>query len=170
MPRTAVDYLKTIIYKIVCKDLSVKDLYVGHTTDFIRRKYKHMSICRNPEHKNHSSKLYECIGKNGRWDNWEMVEIEKYPCTDSNEARSRERFWYENLIATLNTVCPCRSSGEKNKLYREKNADVIKAHKGAVEICECGNQYTHAHRQRHFRTKIHKKKYEKSIARTINLK
>ena len=69
MPKTPIDYSKTIIYKIVCKDLSVKDLYVGHTTDFIRRKYKHISVCCNPEDKNYSSKLYECIRKNGRWDN-----------------------------------------------------------------------------------------------------
>ena len=127
-----------------------------------------------------------------------MVEIEKYPCSDSNEARSRERFWYENLIATLNSRFPIRTKYEyreankdllyekarkfyeinkewiklnvylyandnkdkisqRSKLYREKNADVIKAHKGAVEICECRNQYTHAHRQRHLRTKIHQK-------------
>ena len=198
MPRTAVDYSKTIIYKIVCKDLSVKDLYVGHTTDFIRRKYTHMYICCNPEQKKHSLKVYQIIRDNGGWENWEMVEVEKYPCSDSNEARSRERFWYENLYATLNSSFPLRNKYEyrktnkdllhekarkfyeinkeriklnvylyandnkdkisqRSKLYREKNADVIKAHKGAVEICECGIQYTHAHRQRHLRTKIHQK-------------
>jgi hypothetical protein len=64
MPRTAVDYSKRIIYKIVCKDLSVKDLYVGHTTEFVRRKYKHRYICCNPEHKNHSLKVYQIIRDN----------------------------------------------------------------------------------------------------------
>lgn len=34
MPRTAIDYLKTIIYKIVCNDLNVKDVYVGGTSNF----------------------------------------------------------------------------------------------------------------------------------------
>jgi len=39
MPRTPVDYSKTIIYKIVCKDLSIVDLYVGHTTDLEKINY-----------------------------------------------------------------------------------------------------------------------------------
>ena len=34
MPRKEIDYSKTVIYKIVCNDLNVKDVYVGHTTDF----------------------------------------------------------------------------------------------------------------------------------------
>ena len=32
MPRKVVDYSKTVIYKIVCKDLNITELYVGHTT------------------------------------------------------------------------------------------------------------------------------------------
>ena len=38
MPRKPINYKKVIIYKLVCNDLSVKDLYVGHTTDFTNRK------------------------------------------------------------------------------------------------------------------------------------
>ena len=30
-----------------------------------------------------------------------MIEIEKFPCKDGNEARARERYWYEELKATL---------------------------------------------------------------------
>ena len=41
MPKKNIDYSKTIIYKIVCKDLAVKDVYVGSTTHFINRKYGH---------------------------------------------------------------------------------------------------------------------------------
>ena len=41
MPRLAVDYLNTIIYKIVCKDLSISDVYVGQTTNFTKRKSQH---------------------------------------------------------------------------------------------------------------------------------
>ena len=38
MPRNPIDYQKVIIYKLVCNDLTIKDLYVGHTTNFINRK------------------------------------------------------------------------------------------------------------------------------------
>ena len=38
MPKDIINYSSTIIYKIVCKDLNVKDIYIGHTTNFIKRK------------------------------------------------------------------------------------------------------------------------------------
>ena len=41
MPRKPIDYSKTHFYKIVCKDLDLSDGYVGHTTDFIKRKSYH---------------------------------------------------------------------------------------------------------------------------------
>ena len=45
MPRKEINYLNTIIYKFVCNDLNIKDTYVGHTTDFIKRKATHKSHC-----------------------------------------------------------------------------------------------------------------------------
>jgi hypothetical protein len=41
-----------------------------------------------------------------------MIEVEKYPCKDSNEACARERYSYEILISNLNTYCPQRSNEE----------------------------------------------------------
>ena len=34
MPRKELNYDKTYFYKIVCKDLNIKDCYVGHTLNF----------------------------------------------------------------------------------------------------------------------------------------
>ena len=56
MPKHNTDFSKTKIYKIVCKDLNVPDVYVGHTTDFTRRKCKHKQDCNNPEAKNYNPK------------------------------------------------------------------------------------------------------------------
>ena len=64
MPRLSVNYSNTVIYKIVCKDLNIKDLYVGSTTDFIRRKSMHKFNC-NKNACNY--KIYEIIRKNGGW-------------------------------------------------------------------------------------------------------
>jgi len=128
MPRIPTDYSKTIIYKLVCKDLIITDLYVGHTTNFIERKWCHKS-----RSKYDNSLIYKTINDNGGWDNWEMVEIEKYPCKDGNEARTRERFWYEEINAKLNSIKPITSLEEKNillknykKEYYETNKEVIK--------------------------------------------
>ena len=52
MPKVAMDYSKTHFYKIVCKDLSIKDCYVGHTTNLMKRKHHHKNLCINPNKKN----------------------------------------------------------------------------------------------------------------------
>ena len=39
--------MELTIYKIVCNDLSITDCYVGHTTDFVKRKCNHKIICNN---------------------------------------------------------------------------------------------------------------------------
>ena len=128
MPRKAIDYSKTIIYKIVCNDLNVKDLYVGSTTDFVNRKNKHKSSC-----KLQPFKIYQSIEEHGGWENWSMLEIEKFSCKDGNEARARERYWLVQLEATLNTILPIATHEEtevKRKeysvKYREEHVDEIK--------------------------------------------
>ena len=103
MPRENIDYSNTIIYKIYCKDENIKDIYVGHTTSFIKRKYQHKTCCNNLSNK---VKIYETIRHNGGWENWDMVEIAKYNCKDSTEARIKEQEYYELLKANLNSVPP----------------------------------------------------------------
>ena len=135
MPRKEIDYSKTVIYKIVCNDLNVRDVYVGHTTDFTKRKAHHKSNCNNHNSKKRNLKVYESIRKNGNWENWSMIEIEKYNCNDCNEARSRERYWYELLNAKLNTICPTlnvekrmENQKERCKEYYELNKDKLREH------------------------------------------
>ena len=77
MPRKQIDYSKTHFYKIVCKDTNIKDCYVGHTTDFTRRKSQHKHLCYAENDKGYNIYVYEFIRENGGWDNWNMVEIEK---------------------------------------------------------------------------------------------
>ena len=128
MPRNEIDYSKTIIYKIVCNDLNIKDLYVGSTTNFRARKNKHKSSCNSQT----TYKIYEVIRANGGWDNWTMLEIEKFSCQDNNEARTRERFWYEQLNPTLNTILPIATEEDEEKRkeyyakYRDEHVEEIK--------------------------------------------
>ena len=119
MTKTNIDYSKTIIYKIVCNDLNIKDIYVGHTTDFTKRKSCHKSRCHNVNGKYYNYKVYDCIRKNGDWSNWSMLEIEKFPCNDSNEARSRERYWIEITEAGLNTISALQTEEELHKMKKD---------------------------------------------------
>lgn len=128
MPKVPIDYTNTIIYKIVCNDLNIKDLYIGHTTQFIKRRYLHKYSCNNENSKRYGLKVYSTIRENGGWDNWSMIEVEKYNCNDSNEATARERYWYESLQSKLNMICPKRSKKEyyennKEKILKRRNKD-----------------------------------------------
>ena len=178
MPKVSINYQNTIIYKIVCKNLEIKDCYVGNTTDFIRRKQEHKSACNNlNNHKKHDLKIYNFINKNGGWNNFVMLEIEKFPCSDGNEARARERYHLEQLNANLNCVVPARTKKEYrinnveeiklykqqyrelnreqislyNKQYRENNTEQIKF----KYDCDCGGRYTHQNISLHLKTKKH---------------
>jgi hypothetical protein len=104
MPRKAKNYSKVYIYKIVCKDINIKECYVGHTTNFANRKHVHK--CDSVSKK---AKVYEFIRMNGGWSNWDMILIEI--CNfgeEGNEliARRKEREWQERLNATLNSITP----------------------------------------------------------------
>ena len=119
MPRLPIDYSKTVIYKIVANDLNITECYVGSTTDFTRRKQNHKSNCTNEKGKNYNVKLYATIRDNGGWDNYSMVEIEKYPCRDANEACAKEREWFERSNSGLNTNRPQRTDEEQKIKYRD---------------------------------------------------
>ncbi len=132
MPVKKIDYSKTIIYRIVCKDTNITECYVGQTTNFIHRKRQHKSSCNT----NNTFYLYEFIRDNMGWDNWDMIEIEKYNAIDSNDAKKRERYWIEYYNSKLNVTTPLRTQQEyyennkqyfkeKNKEYNEKNKEQI---------------------------------------------
>jgi hypothetical protein len=179
MPRKAIDYSNTVIYKIVCNDLNITDCYVGHTTDFTKRKYTHKY---NAVSNRYNYKLYQFINENGGWNNWQMIMVEKIECADSMEATARERYWFETLGATLNGNVPNRCQQEyreknleqilqKKKEYREQNREKIlqkvkeyydtnREKINEKHICQCGGCYTYAHKATHEKTKKHQKAME----------
>jgi hypothetical protein len=137
MPKNEIDYSSTIIYKIICKNQSITDVYVGHTTSFIKRKYQHKVCCNNL---NNKLNIYKTIRENGGWDNWEMLQIACYNCKNSEEARIKEQEHYEELNSTLNSVPP----------YTDKSTKYC-------EICKIQCTSTEQHKQ-HIASSIHKKK------------
>ncbi len=129
MPRNEIDYSKTIIYKIVCNDLNITDCYVGSTTDFKTRKSAHKSNCNNEKCSSYNLKIYKMIRENGGWSNWSMLQIEKFVCSDSNEAHARERYWIEYLNSELNIRIPIRSKKENCDYYKLYKAKYYDEHK-----------------------------------------
>jgi hypothetical protein len=166
MPRVPINYEKTVIYKIVCNDLSITDCYVGHTTDFVRRKMSHKNTCKNEKHKMYDTKIYKVIRENGGWENWSMFEIEKFPCKDVFEACVRERYYYEQLNSNLNAQFPQRNKKEyrdmnkekiieSRKIYNLSFKEQIKERRNRLFVCECGLERNIHHKSQHLKTKIH---------------
>ncbi len=166
MTRFKTDYSKTIIYKLVKNDdLENANIYIGSTTDFTSRKYRHKNCCNNENDKRYNLKVYKGIRSNGGWGEWNMIEIEKYPCNDKNEALSRERYWYEFYNAKLNgntMIITPEEKKEYQKQYYIENADKLKqnyiknADKFKQKItCECGKVIRRDCKLRHEKSKRH---------------
>ena len=178
------DYSKTIIYKIVCKDETVDYLYVGSTTNFTKRKYTHKNACNNETNNDYNQKKYVEMRNNGGWENFRMIEVEKYPCHDKREAEKREEELRLELRANMNSYkCYTTAEQEKEQMkesrkkYRDLNKDKYKQYRDlnkdkakeyyeknkdkitdkALEKfnCECGGTYTHCHKSQHNKTKKH---------------
>ncbi len=145
MPRKNINYSKTLMYKIVCNDLSVTDVYTGSTTDFVRRKSQHKNNMNSSDTTVFNRKLYDCIRKNGGWENWTMVLIEKYPCNDKNESLARERYWYDKLnCKNMNTLSPLQTDDERKK-------------KTGYMVCSCGLDILYKKRNSHLNDQRHTK-------------
>jgi hypothetical protein len=117
MPKIDIDYSNTIIYKITCKSPDVNEVYVGHTTNFVQRKYAHKQSCTNSNIANHNCKLYQVIRKHNGWDNWNMEIVNFFNCKDSYEARQKEQEYFVLLKATLNSLEPLPSPKPEEKKY-----------------------------------------------------
>jgi hypothetical protein len=182
MPRLSIDFSKTIFYRIVCNDLNITDCYIGHTTNFIKRKQHHKSDCNKETNKNYKFKVYQFIRENGGWDNWSMIMIEQISCENLNEACKLERKFIEEYKATLNIVIPTRTKKEwyidnidkskewyinnidkkkeYSKEYYNKNIDKMKEQKKEylklTIYCDCCKKdIIKNNKARHLKTKNH---------------
>jgi hypothetical protein len=106
MPTPDIDYSNTIFYKIQCKNPDVKELYIGHTTNFVQRKYAHKRSCTDEKSSNYNCKVYNVIREIGGWNNWKMEIIAFHDCENHYAARKLEQHYFEQYNATLNSIEP----------------------------------------------------------------
>ena len=90
-----VDYSKSLIYKLCCKDPLIEDIYIGSTTNMKVRKGQHKTHCNNKNDKRYNQNKYQFIRENGGFDNWDMIMIEEYSCNSKRELEKRERYWVD---------------------------------------------------------------------------
>ncbi len=166
MPRKPIDYSKCKFYQLVCKDVTVKECYVGHTTNEKNRRMCHKGRCSDEKDSFYNLFVYKFIRDHGGWANWQLLVLETAAMKNKTEAALRERHWLVHYNATLNTQVPGQTQAEyraanvekikaETKEYYADNADKIKAYKKEKHTCECGGCYTTSGKSQHFKTALH---------------
>ena len=170
-------YNNGLIYKIVCKDMTITDCYIGSTIDFKQRKRTHKSNCNNENVKEYNYKIYTFMRENGGFNNFEIIEIKKYPCSSKRELELEERKQMELYGGSLNKNIPTRNKKEyilvnrdkinekskewyNNNKEKKKEKDKIRYNNIKEQIlkkfnCECGGKYTYNSKVRHIKTNKH---------------
>jgi hypothetical protein len=165
------DYSKAIVYKLCCKDVQIKEIYIGSTCNFSRRKCAHKTICNNENDQSYNLKVYQFIRDNGGFGFWDMIQVEAYPeCANKRELEQYERYHIEELKPALNCNIPNRTCKEyhcdnkkiileRQKKYREQNKN---------KILEINKKYYEHNKQ--IIAEKHKGYYEKNIDKILEQK
>ena len=114
------DYSNSTIYKIICKDPSIIDSYIGSTTNFKKRIYAHKDCVNNYKSRKHKYKLYQFIREHGGWNNFIITPIIKYNCETKLEVAQHERFYIDAIKPSLNDQIPLRTRKEWIEANRNK--------------------------------------------------
>ena len=99
MPRKYVDYSKTYVYRLTCKNPMISDAYISYTTNLTQRKYKHK---REALDLSIQTRLYDSIRKNGGWMNWKCEILEECACNSELQAKERVLFYIFKMKSNLN--------------------------------------------------------------------
>ena len=112
-------YSESSIYKLCCRDPSIVDIYIGSTTNFTRRKHQHKLCCNNTSF---NAPVYEFMRSNGGFQNWKMIEIEKYKAHNKKHLETREQYWIDKQKPSLNG-CKAYSETTREKI-KTQHCDV----------------------------------------------
>ena len=157
MPKIAIDYSNSFVYKLCCNDTDITEIYIGSTTNMRQRKAVHKVACNVPTNKEYNKYKYQFIRDNGGFENWSMIMIEHVECDTKQELLARERYYIDQLKPCLNKQLPLRSQKEYYTDNKQQCLQYSKQHQSEIKICDCGLYYTHGKRARHVRSDIHKR-------------
>jgi len=134
-----VDYQNTFIYKLCCRDPTITDIYVGHSTNFKQRNQGHKDNCNNINGKAYNQYNYRFIRENSGYDNFIMIKLYDYPCNSKREAEAEETKTMIELGATLNSIKSFTTEEYKKEYNKEWNKKKYENNK--TEIIESVRKY-----------------------------
>ena len=95
-------YHGSFIYKLVCKDPSTQDFYIGSTVDCDVRWAEHQSACVDPTNKAYDTKKYRVMRANGGVDNWYMEKVTECVCSNHRRLLGIEQSYITDLKPSMN--------------------------------------------------------------------
>ena len=78
-----------IIYKVSCKDPQIRHCYIDTTKNIYKTRY----LYKQKLVTNKMDFLTDFIRTNGGWDNWEIIQLEKYDCITQAELDEKVKQW-----------------------------------------------------------------------------
>jgi hypothetical protein len=84
-----INYSKTVIYKLQCRNSDVTYVFIDSTTKPRQKKMYHIKNSEN--HK--QCEPYMTINKHGGWENWDMIILEKFKCLSKDDTKMRVAQW-----------------------------------------------------------------------------
>ena len=157
-----VNYANGKIYKIVCNVTGKQ--YIGSTTKKYLCDRLSSHVCKYKMWKNEKHHYVSsfAVVESG---NYNIILVEKCPCTSKEELYARERHFIESLEC-VNMMIPGRtekewreankeSIQEKCRQYREEHKIQLQQNQREKIVCECGVGYSRSNKARHLKSKQH---------------
>ena len=153
-----------VIYCLYCTLDGEDDIYIGSTSNLLKRYKIHMSKCKNL---NITYDIYKKMRETGA-EHWKARILEYCDGMSVKKLRKREQEYINMMVPKLNTIaayCTKRDYYiknrdeilEKTKIYRNANKEKIRKYKCQKIQCSCGKKITRTHKARHEKTTYHKK-------------
>ena len=121
-------YHYSYIYKIVCLDPNIDDIYIGSTLNLNSRCNSHIMASLNKKQKNYYNKLYTFIRDSGGYENWEMQVIKLYKCETQRELHKEEQKYIDELKPSLNNHNAYTTKEEEKEKYNKWYQDNKEKH------------------------------------------
>jgi hypothetical protein len=153
------------VYKLACRDVMASEIYVGSTKNMNERRRAHRNNSNNENDKNYQLPVYTYIRAHGGFQNFEMIFIERVEYNNKFQLHSRERYYIEQLQATLNKHIPTRTPAEYYERYKESISDKHKEYRQQnKELISNKNKEYYEQNKEHYSDK-HKEYYEQNKER-----
>jgi hypothetical protein len=149
------------IYRIVCKDTTILDSYIGKCKDLVSRKRVHKSYSK-PNSRLSYLKVYQVINNNGGYDNWDIIVLEEFEW-EEELSRQKERYYYDLYKPSLNIKIPNRTHTECVSAYAQTQKSKQSRHVRKVEkiTCLCGMVVSRGSMSEHLKRSRHLNKMDK---------